>query len=206
MHVSRIAKETTRFTETASPTSRSTRLQARRFAQSLSTFVANGVSATKSEEDVKTIKEVVESGDDSSELSSAGSTFNVDIENFPISLTGARKRKRGTDPAPMTALSITTTSSRQTQRKANLKSNVQDDKKPRTARSQPARKRNVVKEDGQVEIHPPRQWEETYDAVKEMRKKIPAPVDTMGCETLAEAHASPRVRPKPRRPFPRQTY
>lgn len=204
MHVSRIAREASRLTGTASPTSRSTRLQARRFAQSLSTYVANGVSATKSEEEEELIKEAVESGDDSSELSSAGSTFNVDIENFPISLTGARKRKRGTDSAPMTASSITTTSSRPTHRKANSKTNVQDKKKPRSAKRQPARK--VIKEDGQVEIHPPRQWEETYDAVKEMRKKIPAPVDTMGCETLAEAHASPRVRPKPRRPFPRQTY
>jgi len=203
MHISRIAKETARLTETASPTSRSTRLQARRFAQSLSTYVANGVSATKSEEEEEMIKEAVDSGDNSSELSSAGSTSSVDIETLPMSLTGARKRKRGTDPAPMTVVSVTTTSCRQTQRKTNLESNVQDENKPRNAKSQPARK--AVKQDGQVEIHPPPQWEETYAAVKEMRKKILAPVDTMGCETLAEAHASPRVRP-PTTPSLSQTY
>jgi endonuclease-3 len=45
-----------------------------------------------------------------------------------------------------------------------------------------------------VEIHPPPNWEEIYEAVKEMRKKVLAPVDTMGCETLAQEHSSPRVR------------
>lgn len=190
MHVSRIAKETSRLTNPVLPAGRSTRLQARRFAESLGNYVANGVSVTKVEE-VEKIKEEVESGDDSSDLSSAGSTFSVDIENVPLSLTEARKRKRGAAPVPITTASITTTSSLGTQRKANLKSKGQDKRGPRNARKQPARK--VLKEDGQVEIHPPPHWEEIYDAVKEMRKKILAPVDTMGCETLAENHASPRV-------------
>lgn len=184
MHVSRIAKETSRLTDTVPPLSRSTRLQARSFAQSLSTYVANGGSVTK-------IQEEVESGDDSSELSSAGSTFSVDIENLPTSLTGAKKRKRDADPAPLTAVSIRTTTARKTSRKAYSKSNVRDESNTMNSRKQPAKK--SINHDGQVEIHAPPRWEEIYDAVTEMRKKILAPVDTMGCETLAEEHASPRV-------------
>lgn len=191
MHVSRIAKETSRLTDPVLPASKSTRLQSRRFAQSLSTYVANGSSATTIDEEEEKIKEAVEDGDNSSELSSAGSTFSVDIENFPPSLTAARKRKRGADPAPTAALSITSTRIRGTQPTANLKNNYKEESKPRYAKKQPAKR--AVKNDGQVEIHPPPRWEEVYDAVKEMRRKILAPVDTMGCETLAEDDASPRV-------------
>ena len=32
--------------------------------------------------------------------------------------------------------------------------------------------------------HPaPEHWRETYDSIKEMRSRFPAPVDTMGCDT-----------------------
>jgi endonuclease-3 len=64
--------------------------------------------------------------------------------------------------------------------------------KTKKARRQPAK--GFLNEAGEVEIHPPANWRETYEAVKEMRKTILAPVDTMGCETLAEKHISPRVR------------
>ncbi len=39
---------------------------------------------------------------------------------------------------------------------------------------------------------PPR-WREMYDTMKAMREKIVAPVDTMGCERLADVEVSPRV-------------
>lgn len=58
------------------------------------------------------------------------------------------------------------------------------------ARRQPAKR--VVKEDGEEEIQPPANWEEIYAAVMEMRKERLAPVDTMGCETLAEEQSTPR--------------
>ena len=192
MNISRLAKETSRLTAPAPPFSRSTRLQTRSFAQTLSTFVANGVPVTKTEEEEHEIKEEVESGDESSQLSSAASTFSIDIENLPVSFGGARKRKRGADSVSITALSTATTSSHRTQLKVNAVSSVQDDNNPRTARKQSARK--IPQKNGEVEIHPPPHWEKIYDAVTEMRKKILAPVDTMGCEILAEEHASPRVR------------
>ena len=53
---------------------------------------------------------------------------------------------------------------------------------------------------GQVKIHsararplPPPRWREVYETMREMRSKIVAPVDTMGCEQLADKEASPRV-------------
>jgi len=48
-----------------------------------------------------------------------------------------------------------------------------------------------------VKIHPPAHWEEIYDAVREMRKHGGAPVDTMGCERLADPSMSEKVCPSP---------
>ena len=43
--------------------------------------------------------------------------------------------------------------------------------------------------------HPaPARWQETYDAIKEMRSRFPAPVDTMGCDTAKWKEIDPRVR------------
>lgn len=43
--------------------------------------------------------------------------------------------------------------------------------------------------------HPaPAHWRETYDAIKEMRARFPAPVDTMGCDTAKWKETDPRVR------------
>lgn len=52
---------------------------------------------------------------------------------------------------------------------------------------------------GVISTKPPPHWEEMYDAVKEMRSRIPAAVDTMGCERLADGASTPKVR------FPRTT-
>ncbi|KAH9968457.1 DNA glycosylase [Russula compacta] len=41
--------------------------------------------------------------------------------------------------------------------------------------------------------HPaPARWRETYDAIKEMRSRFPAPVDTMGCDTAKWKETDPR--------------
>ena len=43
--------------------------------------------------------------------------------------------------------------------------------------------------------HPaPEGWRETYDLIKEMRSRFPAPVDTMGCDTAKWKEMDPRVR------------
>ncbi|KAH9992852.1 DNA glycosylase [Russula vinacea] len=41
--------------------------------------------------------------------------------------------------------------------------------------------------------HPaPEHWHETYDSIKEMRSRFPAPVDTMGCDTAKWKEMDPR--------------
>lgn len=46
--------------------------------------------------------------------------------------------------------------------------------------------------------HPaPARWRETYDAIREMRARFPAPVDTMGCDTAKWKETNPRVRTLP---------
>lgn len=49
----------------------------------------------------------------------------------------------------------------------------------------------ATKSGKRVKIVAPQNWEQMYAITTEMRKKIVAPVDTMGCESLAEAHRSP---------------
>lgn len=63
--------------------------------------------------------------------------------------------------------------------------------KARKAKRQPAWR--IFNEAGEEKVEPPANWEEVYDAVREMRKERLAPVDTMGCETLADERVTPRV-------------
>ena len=62
--------------------------------------------------------------------------------------------------------------------------------KPKKARRTPAKKVNGA--DGMVKIEPPANWEEIYALTREMRNENVAPVDTMGCESLADKQRSPR--------------
>ncbi|KAG9659817.1 DNA glycosylase, partial [Aureobasidium melanogenum] len=58
---------------------------------------------------------------------------------------------------------------------------------PKKTKRQPAKR--IKGESGRVE--PPPNWEQVYNMTAEMRKKVLAPVDTMGCESLAERDRSP---------------
>ncbi|KAG9661742.1 DNA glycosylase, partial [Aureobasidium melanogenum] len=58
---------------------------------------------------------------------------------------------------------------------------------PKKTKRQPAKR--IKGENGRVE--PPPNWEQVYNMTAEMRKKVLAPVDTMGCESLAERDRSP---------------
>ncbi len=62
--------------------------------------------------------------------------------------------------------------------------------KPRKGRRMPAKK--IKGSDGSVKIEPPAKWEEMYSLTREMRNENVAPVDTMGCESLADRKKSPR--------------
>lgn len=186
MRTSRIARETAKIGERALQTSAIGRKQTRSFATSLQAFSADGNSPTKTKD--TTIKQE-DFDDDDSELSSLASSTAFDIEDYPIKISPSRKRKRELDTPSTTLTSISTrTTTRSSHRKAGTKA---EDGTVKKARRQPAQR--LYNEAGEVEIHAPTNWEEIYDSVKDMRKRLLAPVDTMGCETLAEECVSPRV-------------
>ena len=185
MKTSRIARDTAKVAISFSQADYAPRRQTRAFAASLQAFTANeGVPLPGPR--TKGVKH--EATSDTS--SSAASTF--DIEDAPFESTTSRKRKRGLD-SPSTAVisKSTTTSTRTSPRKPDVKSEDGSVGKFKKAKRQPAKR--IVNDAGEAEIVAPANWEEIYDAVREMRKERLAPVDTMGCETLAEEHLTPRV-------------
>lgn len=187
MRTSRVSRETAKISNRFSPNTSSTLHQTRSFAASLSVYAANGSLNT----DVTTVSKREDPSDDTSGLSSTVSEGNWDIEDI-IRPSSSRKRKRGADTPGTTVTSMSSSlTERLTPRKREVNSEGIGDGKPKRMRRQPAKK--LIDDNGKVEVHPPDNWEEIYSAVTEMRKRVLAPVDTMGCETLAEEQASPRV-------------
>ena len=168
------------------------RRQTRAFAASLQAFSYNG--------DGKLTRNVKDESSDSdgSSLSSASSGGTFDIEDVPFTTSVSKKRKRGFDTPSTGVTSISTvTSTRTSPRKGGA---VKDEDgtiagRPKKAKRQPAKR--FVNDAGEEAVQPPANWEEIYDAVREMRKEKLAPVDTMGCETLADEHLTPRVSASP---------
>lgn len=119
-----------------------------------------------------------------SDFSSAPADSGSDGEEQPI-----KKRKRG-NATPVKIkyekqeVSMTAIASPKTDAK------VKKESKPKKARRVPAKK--VVAADGSVKVEPPPNWEEIYALTREMRNENPAPVDTMGCESLTDRQQSPR--------------
>ena len=185
MRTSRIAQETSKISQAMLPSKPSSRSETRSFAQSLSAFAAAGAPVTATP--------AIPRDDDSSSLSS--STSSIDIEDYPPP-PPSRKRKRGIN-TPSTVVSSVSVSTRNSPRKGGVKAedgNTEGEvKKAGRVKRQPAKQ--VVNDEGEVEIHPPAHWEEVYEAVREMRKRVLAPVDTMGCESLADEGLSVRVSP-----------
>ncbi|MCJ1308815.1 DNA N-glycosylase and apurinic/apyrimidinic (AP) lyase [Agyrium rufum] len=190
MRTSRISKETAEIISALSPSKLGTRRQTRSAVASVRSFqasVAQGGQLIATERSAK-----IETGSgDESELSSAASS---DIEDLWAADSNPRKRRRiglRDSPASTTITTTTTVSSRTSPRKVKkeqdaLESPLAKERKQR----KPARK--ALSPLGAVTIHPPSNWQEIYTTVQAMRKLHLAPVDTMGCETLAEEHLTPR--------------
>ena len=193
MMTSRFVRGTAKIATTISQADFAPRRQTRSFAASLQAFAYNSPESSREagKEGVKS----EESGDDVSSLSSAGSAYDLDIEDLPFGTAPSRKRKRGVDSLSTAVTTISTTTSTSTSpRKKGVKLENRPIGKPGKARKtkrQPAKR--IVNAAGDEEVRPPGDWEEIYEAVREMRKEKLAPVDTMGCETLAEEHMTPRV-------------
>lgn len=80
--------------------------------------------------------------------------------------------------------------------KVALAANTGKGKKARSGRTPSAspQKPKAIKQ-ALDKPHPaPEGWRETYDSIKEMRSRFPAPVDTMGCDTAKWKEMDPRVR------------
>ena len=179
MRTSRIAQDTSKVSKIISPTRSISRRQTRAFAASLSTF---NPGESKSQSYNVILK------DDS-----------LDLEDYPSALAAPkrkRKRRAETPAATVTSVIVGTTNTRTSPHEAGVQVEEDEHKdwRARTKRvkRQPARRK--VNEAGEVEIHAPANWEEIYDAVRVMRKRVLAPVDTMGCERLAKDTMSERVR------------
>ena len=194
MRTSRLAREGFKVVGTLSPSKAISRRQTRSFAANLKAF--NAITSLVENTTDKKEEAISDDDDDSdSSLSSVPSAASFDIEDHPAS--PSRKRKRGVDSPStiVTTVSTNNVGARVSPRKPGVKAEevigTAGGVVKKKARRQPARK--TFNEDGEVEIHPPPNWEEIYDAVREMRKTVLAPVDTMGCESLAEEHLTPKV-------------
>lgn len=180
MKTSRVSKDAATVIGVASNATLLPRRHTRSFAAAVQAFTAGGLATDpqiKPEDD-----------SDSSALSSPSSP---DIEDLPFDSLTPGKRKRGPD-TPSTAITTisTSTSTRTSPRKAALKENGAPAR--RKGKRQPAKR--IVKDDGSVEVDPPGNWEEMYRITQEMRKLNLAPVDTMGCERIADPRLSAKVR------------
>ena len=188
MKTSRIARDTAKVALSFSQADYVPRRQTRAFAASLQAFTPSGdvPLASPGKKGVK----LEETSDDDS-LSSLSSVF--DIEDVPFASPASRKRKRGLDSlsTAITTKSSVSSVSRISLRKPGVKPEDGTVGKRKKAKRQPAKK--FVNDAGEVKVEGPANWEQIYDAVREMRKERLAPVDTMGCETLAEEHLTPRV-------------
>lgn len=100
----------------------------------------------------------------------------------PASKTAPRSKKapRGKREAATTTTTTTTTTLHSTPATPSTRP-----KRPRA----PA-KRTVDPDTGDVRVTPPANWEEVYALTTAMRAQVLAPVDTMGCEALADGGAS----------------
>lgn len=134
-----------------------------------------------------------------SELSSVPE--DLDEEDGTPAMEVSRKRKRG-EKAPAAGITRRGKATTVSLNSKNLKAALEEQDiktdpdarpvrgKPKKARRAPAKK--IVGANGSVKVEPPANWEEVYALTKQMRAAHVAPVDTMGCESLADVTCPPR--------------
>ncbi|KAJ9618649.1 alpha,alpha-trehalase nth1 [Taxawa tesnikishii (nom. ined.)] len=178
MRTSRNFRDTARITQALTarkPGDAPTRRSLRNFAH---------IPAQPADEEIDMKEDAAPDSDASSGLSSPPSSpFRPSDKAEASPDPPSHKRKRGVDALAATSENIVRRSLRQapSQTEPCL---------PKKARRQPAKR--IKGENGTVRIEPPPNWEEVYNTTAEMRRRVLAPVDTMGCETLAERDRPPR--------------
>ena len=183
MKTSRIARETAKATAAVNGPVSLARRQTRALTASLQTFAAN--DAFRPDEGTPLKQE-------SSPTTPSNLSPESDLEDSFLGTSGSRKRRRTGIATSTTTLTTASrsTSTRASPRKKELDDEVATSSKAKKARRQPTKK--VTADDGEVKFEPPANWEEIYQTVQKMREERNAPVDTMGCETLADEHLSAR--------------
>nr|OQO30737.1 hypothetical protein B0A51_01861 [Rachicladosporium sp. CCFEE 5018] len=100
------------------------------------------------------------------------------------------KRKRGAGIVKLEVEQTISSPRRSSRKVAKVEEGNADVKTPSKAVRSPAKR--IAGPNGTAKTDPPANWEEVYAITTEMRKRVIAPVDTMGCEDLAEKTRSPR--------------
>lgn len=179
MRTSKISRDTARITEALS-SNRPTRRSIRQFGQFAHVSDASTIATTEQSSVATGLREEASSDLSSppTSPSNSGSDYEEAEEQTPLQ-EATRKRKRATISTPIkseTAIIKTET--------------LSPTSIPKKVRRQPAKR--IKGENGSpARVEPPSNWETVYAMTTEMRKHVLAPVDTMGCESLAEDHRSP---------------
>ncbi|KAK8215441.1 alpha,alpha-trehalase nth1 [Zalaria obscura] len=186
MRTSKISRDTARVFRSLSPRN----AQNAPVRRSLRNF-AHTSDATTDPDEAAVKDEAEESSSSvSSPPSSPASSYGKSASSADETPSSSRKRKRGSDaPTATTSTPISSTSTSRTRRTA-IKADPDGSTIPKKTRRQPVK--HIKGANGSVKSEPPPNWEEVYNITAEMRKKVLAPVDTMGCESLADTTRSPK--------------
>lgn len=183
MRTSRISRDTARIVSATTTRRASQRLRNTRSSVTKAPLNATEASSvTAASGDAKAV------ADDESNIFSSDSDLSSvpkDLDWEDTKATVSRKRKRS--PGIPVATSIKHEAEEISI--AAIESPNKAASKPKKARRTPAKR---IVANGVVKFEPPPNWEEIYALTREMRNENPAPVDTMGCESLADRTRSPR--------------
>lgn len=200
MRTSKISRDTARMVTALSSSSSSsngypTRRSLRQFTNNPAPVSNKSASAAAEDSTVNGDGSL----DASSELSSpppssplsgvdSDSGSGSDYAGSPSPTASSRKRKRRADGA--TAPFKRETAIKKDTEKTKPAAAAAAAAAPKKPRRQPAK--HIKAEHGTTAASPPENWEQVYNLTAEMRKTMVAPVDTMGCDSLADEAASPR--------------
>lgn len=146
----------------------------------------------------------------SAELVGIPSPFHTGVTLFEPAGPSPRRSKRlkvepDAEPEPELSLVAETNVKTRTTRKKNVKVEETETtsevavKPPRPSAS--PRKAKPVPSALAVPHPAPLRWKEQYDAIKQMRDRITAPVDTMGCDQAQLKETDPKVSDPHHLPF-----
>ncbi|KAI1632971.1 DNA glycosylase [Biscogniauxia mediterranea] len=145
--------------------------------------------------------------DEKAPLSTSAATPDIEDVIPNTASAASRKRKRASTTTTTKIKTTITTSASPPARKPKIKAEEEEeeeeraleDKPPLPAPKRPPRRparKTIDPATGAATVAPPSDWEAVYAAVRRMRAPggaaYPAPVDTMGCERLADPRASAR--------------